>query len=117
MMSAETVVAAARIALLVERELAADAVEIWTLYWHARRILKDQPREHQRLAAEAAMWALIREGVRAGEVDDGTGEFRFLESNDRRWRTGGANRCVGTRTQYGRCGPACEGRPPMTVTA
>ena len=73
-------VVAARIALLVDRELADDAVEVvWTLYWHARRLTPGEVDDAQRsAAAEVALRALILEGVKVGELDERTGEFRLL---------------------------------------
>lgn len=76
-MSLDRAITASRIALLVDRELVEDGVEVWTMFWHARRMVERASDEGVLDVVEPALRALILSGVRVGKIDDDSGRFEL----------------------------------------
>ncbi|WP_157237194.1 hypothetical protein [Promicromonospora sukumoe] len=103
-MSSNVALVAARIALLVDRELVNDGVEIWTLFWHVRRLVDRASDDEILEIVDAALRALLLSGVRVGEIDDRSGRFHLWADQDSADRLMKAIRDLGREPNMGDVG-------------
>jgi hypothetical protein len=90
-MTVEEIAAAVATGDMLSRELDEDAVGIWKLAWHLRRMLPSATDETVQEIAEGILRGLERSDVSLGEIDD-AGEFaewnrdRAIEEAMAAWR-------------------------------